>query len=433
MAFWAAPRRRLDALSGRLGNAAWGVLDQALSSLTNFLLSVVVARSLSADDFGAYSLGFSTYVLLGAVSRSIASIPLTIRYSSTGEDAWRSATAASTGTALVFGVLGGAVTAAIGLIVGGTAGGAIAVVGILLMPLLLQDAWRFAFFAARRGRSAFMNDLVWAIALVPTLLWAAASGGTLQEWLVAWAVAGGAGGIVGVWQARLWPNPRRVLEWLNEHRALVPQLTAENVILTGTSYITLVAVTFTTGLRAVAALRAANVLLNALNIATTGVQLFAVPEAVAIARVSMGRLRRYCLLIGGGLLAVSAVWGALLLFLPTPIGRALLGDSWDAAQPVLLPLAILAASSGLRVGAFVGLRALALVRESLAARTASSLLQVSGGVTGAVVADALGAAWGMAVANVAGSVIWWGMLVRALRGREPEPVSSGAPTSPPAG
>ena len=39
--------------------AGWGVADQALSSLTNFGLAVVLARGLTAEGFGAASITFA--------------------------------------------------------------------------------------------------------------------------------------------------------------------------------------------------------------------------------------------------------------------------------------------------------------------------------------------------------------------------------------
>ena len=42
----------------RLG---WGVADQAVSSLTNFAVSIYVVHSLGATQFGAFSLAYVTY------------------------------------------------------------------------------------------------------------------------------------------------------------------------------------------------------------------------------------------------------------------------------------------------------------------------------------------------------------------------------------
>jgi hypothetical protein len=316
-------------------------------------------------------------------------------------------------------VAGGPV-ALVGVALGGATGGGLAILGLTILPLLLQDAWRFAFFASGDGRSAFINDLVWAIMLVPAVVWANGQSG-LDAWIVAWAVAGGTGGLFGIWQARLWPRPMRTLAWLREHRDIAPQLVAENVVQMGTSYVTLLAITFTASLRAIAALRAAQVLMNALNVATSGVMLFAVPEAVTIARTSMSQLWRYCVLIGGGLLVLSLAWGMVLMLLPNELGRALLGDTWLSASAVLLPVALYSAGVGSRYGPLVGLRALALAGRSLRARVASSLLQVAGGISGSYIADASGAAWGMAVTSVMGTVFWWGLLASAVKGTEGTP------------
>ena len=59
---WRQARRVVS----RLG---WGVADQAMCSLTNFLLSVYVARSLGAAQFGAFSLAYVTYGFAINVSR----------------------------------------------------------------------------------------------------------------------------------------------------------------------------------------------------------------------------------------------------------------------------------------------------------------------------------------------------------------------------
>ena len=54
----ALPWRRVRQAARRLG---WGVADQGMSSLTNFLMSIYVARTLGAVQFGAFSLAYVTY------------------------------------------------------------------------------------------------------------------------------------------------------------------------------------------------------------------------------------------------------------------------------------------------------------------------------------------------------------------------------------
>jgi hypothetical protein len=52
---------------GIIRRFGWGLGDQLLSSVTNFVLGLVVARSVGPQDLGAFSIAFATYTLsLGA-------------------------------------------------------------------------------------------------------------------------------------------------------------------------------------------------------------------------------------------------------------------------------------------------------------------------------------------------------------------------------
>ena len=97
---WRLVRKAIHRLS-------WGIADQGMSSLTNFLLSAFVARSLGAAQFGAFSLAYVTYGFAINASRGLAVEPLLIRFSGAHLPTWRRATADATGTALVVGLVGG--------------------------------------------------------------------------------------------------------------------------------------------------------------------------------------------------------------------------------------------------------------------------------------------------------------------------------------
>ena len=62
----------------RLG---WGVADQVVSSISNFVLGIVVARSLGAEGFGSFSLAFITYAFILSGSRGLSTAPLLVRFS----------------------------------------------------------------------------------------------------------------------------------------------------------------------------------------------------------------------------------------------------------------------------------------------------------------------------------------------------------------
>ena len=60
----------------RVRRLGWGVADQAVSSLTNFGVSIYVARTLGAVQFGAFSLAYVTYAFALNASRGLATDPL---------------------------------------------------------------------------------------------------------------------------------------------------------------------------------------------------------------------------------------------------------------------------------------------------------------------------------------------------------------------
>ena len=110
---------RTDAGGGvrRLG---WGLADQALSSLTNFALAILVARTVSTSALGAFGLAFTTYTITLGATRALCSEPLTVRYSATGEREWREGASAATGVALVLGAIAGVLCIGASFLFGGT-------------------------------------------------------------------------------------------------------------------------------------------------------------------------------------------------------------------------------------------------------------------------------------------------------------------------
>jgi hypothetical protein len=71
---------------------------------------------------------------------------------------------------LFVGLATGACALAAGALIGGTTGLAFLALGLTLPGLILQDSWRYAFFAVGRGRHAFINDTIWAVLQIPALV-----------------------------------------------------------------------------------------------------------------------------------------------------------------------------------------------------------------------------------------------------------------------
>jgi len=417
----------------------WGISDQALSSLTNFMVGIFVARTVGPRGFGAFGLAFATYVVALNVARALGPEPLVVRFSASPRAEWRRGTTAATGTALSVGCILGLACLVVALTTGGSVRGAFAAMAVSMPGLLLQDAWRLAFFAGGRGGRAFVNDLVWAVALIPAIGLLLALGIHSVFWLtLAWGAAATVAGVVGLLQARLIPRPDLSLSWLREQRDLAPRFLGEFMALSGTIQLNFFGIGAIAGLEAVGAIRAAQILLGPPYVFSIGVRLAALPEAVRALKHSARRVGRVCVLISAGLATVTLAWGAVMLFLPTRAGVALLGETWEPAHRVLVPVTLAYAAGGVILGASTALRALAAARHSLRARLLVSVLQLSGGVGGAVLGGVTASAWGLAAGGAAGGFVFWWRWTKAIKeyqsaggpDRRPDDVRTLVPEAP---
>ncbi|WP_432168432.1 hypothetical protein [Streptomyces sp. bgisy031] len=399
------------ALVGRL---SWGLADQAASSLSNFVVGIYVARSLGVTAFGVFSLAWVTYGVVLNVSRGLATDPLVVRFSGVPDASWRGAVARSSGTALGVGAALGTAAVVVGLVLGGRVGTAFACLGVMLPGLLLQDAWRFSFFAAGTGRKAFVNDLVWGVALVPALV-VAAHVGTVAAFVLAWGASATVAAGYGCLQSGIRPQLTGARGWLREQRDLGYRYLVENVSLSGASQLRAYGLGAIVGVGAVGAVRGAELLLGPFLAVLMGLSLVTVPEAARVLRRAPHRLGHFCLLLGGGQAVAALLWGGALLLMPERLGDLVLGGVWHSAAQLIVPVTLSVAGSGLGTGAAAGLRALGAARRSLRSQLFASACYVGGGLGGAAVAGTVGSAWGVAAATVSGSAVWWLHLRSALR------------------
>ncbi|GGY25243.1 hypothetical protein [Streptomyces djakartensis] len=406
------------ALAGRL---SWGLADQAASSMSNFAVGLYVARSLGVTAFGVFSLAWVSYGVVLNVSRGLATDPLVVRFSGVPTETWRAAVTRSSGTALGVGAALGAACLATGLGAGGRAGSAFACLGVVLPGLLLQDAWRFAFFAAGAGRKAFVNDVVWGVALVPALVMAARVG-SVSAYLLAWGGSAAVAAVYGCFQSGIRPRLTGAREWLRAHRDLGCRYLVENVGNSGASQLRAYGLGAIAGVGAVGVIRGAELLLGPFLAVLMGLSLVTVAEAARVLRRAPHRLGAFCLLLGGGQAAAALLWGGALLLVPDRLGVFLLGGVWSAASGLIVPVTLGVAGAGLGTGAAAGLRALGAAARSLRSQLIASACYVTGGLGGAAVAGPAGSAWGVAAATVTGSAVWWLQLRSARREHHHKPL-----------
>lgn len=404
--------RSLLSSARRLG---WGFGDQALSSLTNFALGILIARSVSTDDLGAFGLALVTYWTALAIGRAVTSQPLVIRYTGVAQATWREGTAAATGTMILVGVTGGIASVLVGLFLGGALGSAFLGLGLFLPGLLLQDCWRFAFLAAGRGRSAFVNDLVWTVALFLALALVISSDRVGILWpMLAWGAAATVASIYGIAQSRVVPRPDRAAWWLRSQKDLAARYAGEAVTSLGLRQVGAYLVATIGGLVVVGTLRAGDLLLSPLNVLYQGAYLIGVPEGIRALARSTGQLVRFTVMVSVGLAAVVVAWGLIVIVIPDAVGQAVLNDAWEPARSVIVPLVLSLALGGVSSGAVIGLRVLAAAQRSLKMTIFGSIDALISSVIGVIVAGAQGVAWAIVIVSVLNVVLWWWQFRAAL-------------------
>jgi O-antigen/teichoic acid export membrane protein len=399
--------------------AGWNVADQIVSSGTNLLLSLLVARSLTVDGFGAFAVAFTIYSFLIGAGRALISQPLIVRYTAKPPEEFHEASRAATGAATVLGLGSGAVTVGAGFVIGGAVGASLLAIGFLLPGLLLQDMWRVVFVAEGRPAAAFVNDVIWGVvqfAAVGAFIWQDEK--SAPAMLVGWGGAALVAAVIGGFQFRGHPRIRASFAWLGQQRDLLGYYGASFLSVMGANQVALLLIAGLGEPADVGALRAAQVVLGPLNLAGYTLSAFALPE---IARRNLSGRTAVKVAVGLSALMVTAdlIWGLALVFLPDSVGVALLGASWTNAQAVLLPTLLGIVAIGFGFGASTLMVARGFAKETFwtSALLAPGFLVF--GLLGLQMWGAPGAALGLALAQVVvAPVVWWRILVLMRRERD---------------
>jgi O-antigen/teichoic acid export membrane protein len=388
-----------------------------MSSISNFIVNIYIARSLGAVQYGAFAVAYVTYGFALNASRGLATDPLLVRFSGTSIPVWRRAVARCTGTAITVGLTAGALILGVAALLSGTARLAFMALGLVMPALMLQDSWRFSFFALGRGSQAFLNDTVWTVTLIPALLLLRKTGHANVFWFVfAWGASAAVAAAIGPLQARLMPKLSGSWEWMYRHRDLGPRYLAEGTVNNASAQLRNYGVGLILGLAAVGYIQAATTLMGPFMVIYFGMGLVAVPEAAGVLRRSPRHLPVFCLLVSGGLTLLGVAWGIVLLVgLPRGLGHLMLGELWKPTYPLVLPTTLYFIGGSIASGASVGLHALGDARRSLNFMVVGTTLSVALSIAGAMVHGAVWAMVGFAAGQWIAALVCWRHLRVSLR------------------
>ena len=181
------------------GRIALTFIDQAVSSGSNFVTGVVIARLAGAAEFGEYALTLTLWLVIVGLHRALITEAVIVAAASQDDpDIVAHGVAAEL-------LLGTVVSAAVAL--GGLAaieaGARVGVLMLALAPwfvaLLLQDFWRAMSFRARRPGLALIDDLVFAAVQFGAIAAFLELGWRSAPWVVtAWGLGATVGALLGL-------------------------------------------------------------------------------------------------------------------------------------------------------------------------------------------------------------------------------------------
>jgi len=337
--------------------AAWSIGAQAISSTSNFILTLSILAIANRREFATFSFGITTYMLVSQLARSASALPLMILYSDHREKEPHSEHQAAVGVAVLVGLI--SAVALLGLAALASRGRAqLLILGLAIPLLLFQDAARHLSFSRSEPQVAAFSDGLWLALQVAGSLAAWWLGwATVPVLITIWAASGAVAGLVAGARLGVAPLLSGSVGWLRTHRALSGKLMFEFVVNSGSFYLLLYGLAFLAGIEELGRLRAAQTLIGPVIVVLLAGNALGLPESVRIRR-DRTRLRRLCLILSAGLAAAAVAWGVALYAVLPVIGPELFASSWETARPLIPMLTVFAAAVGVSTGAASGLRAL---------------------------------------------------------------------------
>ena len=270
---------------------------------------------------------------------------------------------------------------------------------VVALPFLVgQEIMRFACAVQSRMRVALVLDTIWlvCVALFLGVVSFAVPKESIQAWHIASAWAGS--GIISFGVGSI------LIPWKRGAAGAFAQYLAQDFIgrrflveflaMRGASQSLGLALGGLSGAVAAGAYRGASTLSGPLAVLLGTVSSFGAP----LLRSVDIRRRTYWLMCLSLILALLAgVWTLALSLLPDSIGRFVLGETWDVARNLIIPIALQTVALGVSIPFIMALR-VHWPRVTLWVQLAGSVLTVALFFSGLLICGVVGAAWGQFLA-----------------------------------
>ncbi len=260
---------------------AWIVADQILSTLTNFALISVVARSTSPSTFGRFALIQALYTVVVGGLTTLSTDPLIVRHAGSRRLRLLQGDAISLTVLLSIAIALATIFVAIVLGFRGPAWGApLLALGLCLPGLALHEACRQILASSNRALQAFWWDVSWTILEAGGLGYVLVENAHPAVWVFV-AIWGSSGGISAIGSAVFMGSPlglKRGIRHLRATQDLGLPFVGDFMASSGSAQVVLFIVGALVGLAGAGALRALQALFGPLGVVYSASRLFLLPR-----------------------------------------------------------------------------------------------------------------------------------------------------------
>lgn len=379
-------------------------VDQVIAGASNVLIAVLAARLMSVASFGLFGIVFLVYMIALGVTRALVSDPLLV-HPLEAQDRLGEVigTTCLLGIAVALGVLVAGLGA---LLVDPRLGDALLVLAACMPLLALQDLGRYLGFATQKPAAAVVLDVSWLVLLLVAVSALFVTGTHVLAWFIAaWGGSGAAAGLLlfaqhpprGVRFGFSWLRHTWGFSW----RYLISYTSTQGTALGLSGGVGAIA-----GARALGAVQGAVLLVRpfmTFQVAAIAASLGEVARAVAADQ----RPRRQAIRTSALTTAAALINAVALLVLPDGLGHAVLGATWHAAKPLLLPTGMQIVFLGLLTGVRAGLLGMRAIRTAMVIDVAGTVVVLVAAAIGAVINGALGALWAVSAGWGLLMIVWW--------------------------
>ena len=401
-------REQGQPLSSLRRQGSWAVVDQVLSSGTNFVPSLLMARVLGPRGYGTFSLAFLAWFGVLTLVRSALMQPYTLAASANEGDAWRDITRSASGAVILAGVAWGAVFAIVAIVAGPSSalGRSFLVIALLAPGLALQEFWRVASFSAFRARTAAMNDGYWAIGQVVAFgILLSLGHATAPECLLAWGAGAWVAAVLGILQLSVVPRvDLAAVRWARKWGRVGAWFTVASGSYAVSMYGIAVIVSAEFERAAVGLFRIVQLLFGPVQLLTIAGESVFMPHLVRVVKRTgdsgLGLVVRYSLVMGG----LVAAYGIALVAAAHLVLVTFFGAAFAGAGALVLPMVISNAIDASCSGADAHLRVREMGSRIAAIQVASSVVRVAAVVVLAHTNGLRGAVWGLVVGSAVNAI-----------------------------